>query len=120
MASDGQCPGLEWDKGLAQFSGNEELYMSILGYYVSDMEPLLGRIKTVNESELAAYAEAAHAIKGASYSVFANSLGDAAEKLEHAAKDGDFAYVSAHYEAFFNEADKLVKDISTLLTAKGL
>lgn len=120
MASNGQCPGLEMDKGIKQFGGNEELYLSILGYYVEDMQPLLEQVKAVSADGLEAYAQTAHAIKGASRNVFAESLGDAAEKLEHAAKDGDFEYVEANNAALYEEAQKLIKDIGDLLASKGM
>lgn len=118
MAPDEQCLDLDMDKGTQQFGGNKELYLDILGYYAEDMHALLDSIKNVNEIELDSYAQTAHAIKGSSRNVFANNLGNIAEKIEHAAKEGDLDYVSSHHAAFINEAQNLIRNIENLLASR--
>ena len=115
MESGGKCPGLDIDRGIEQFGGNEELYFSILQYYLSDARTLLESMQNAGEDGLEDYARTAHSIKGASRNVFANDIGDAAEKLEHAAKDGDTAYIAEHNKEFLNDAWKLVHDIEGLI-----
>ncbi len=108
------------DKGIAQFGGNEELYLSILGYYLEDLRPLLESAEAMSPDTLEGYAQTAHAIKGASRNVFVTDLGDEAERLEQAAKNGDSEYVSSHNAEFVGKAWKLVQDIEGMLSAKGL
>lgn len=118
MTFNEQCPGIDIQAGISQFGGNEELYMSILEYYVEDMRPLLELVKSVDKESLGSYAQAAHAIKGTSRNVFANDLGDVAEKLEHAAREEDFDYVESHYEDFYNQAATLVQNVENMLASK--
>lgn len=120
MSPNTHGPNIDKEKGIAQFGGNEDLYISILGYYVEDMQPLLNQVKSVSEDSLEAYAQAAHAIKGASRNVFATDLGNTAEKLEHAAKEGDYAYVAQHQETLFEEAQTLIQDIKDMMAERGL
>lgn len=119
MTSSIQTPDLNMDKGIEQFGGNESLYLSILEYYISDMQPLLDATKSVEEAGLEGYQQNAHAIKGASQSVFAENLGNEAAKLEQAAKDGDIEYINSNHEAFLDNARKLVQSIETMLATKN-
>lgn len=118
MTPNKQCPGIDIEAGVTQFGGNEELFMSILEYYVEDMHPLLDLVKTVDKDSLESYAQGAHSIKGTSRNVFANDLGDVAEKLEHAARDNDFDYVESHYQDFYNQAATLVQNVEKMLAAR--
>lgn len=118
MTHNEHCPGIDIHAGIKQFAGNEELYMSILEYYVEDMRPLLELVKSVGKESLGSYAQAAHAIKGTSRNVFANDLGDVAEEMEHAARNGDLAYVEEHYQEFYDQASTLVQNVEKMLASQ--
>jgi len=107
------------DKGVAQFGGNEELFVTILGYYVTDTYALLDAIGEITEESLAEYAKTAHGIKGSSRSVYAEEVGDAAEKLESAAKNGDLEYVAANNAAFVEQIRQLLHNIEDMVAARG-
>jgi len=115
MAVFGQCPGLDIEQGVDQFGGSEEVYFSILRYFVADMDDLLKAMSDPTVEGLEEYAKTAHAIKGASRNVFASAIGNAAEAQEKAAKEGDFAFIAVHNAAFLADAKQLVNDIEAML-----
>jgi CheY-like chemotaxis protein len=107
--------GLDLEKGLERFGGDGESYLQVLTSYAVNTQPLLESIKDVNRDKLADYAIIVHGIKGSSRGICAGAVGDKAQALETAAKDGDFDFVSAHNHAFIKETEKLVADIEDLL-----
>lgn len=114
-----QSTNLNIKKGMEQFGDDEDLYLEILGYYVSDMGPLLESLQANSSTDLTAYSQAAHGIKGASRSVFADGIGDAAEKLEQAAKNNEVDYIVSHHEELLEEAQELLQSIEGKLKEKG-
>ena len=108
--------GLDIDKGVERFGGDREAYFSILHSYMVHTRPLLDSIKNITENRLDEYAITVHGIKGSSRGIFAEAVGSAAEKLEKAAEEGDFAYVSAYNDAFLNAAWKLIFELEDLLS----
>ncbi len=67
------------------------------------------------ERNLDAYAIYVHGIKGSSYAIFALQVGDAAEALEAAAKDGDMKTVEAGHFPFVVMTEALVGEIALAL-----
>jgi len=103
-----------------QFGGNKDLYFTILGYYVTDTYTLLdslGEFVAINEDNLSEYAKIVHGIKGSSRSVYAEGVGDTAEKLESAAKNDDLEYVLANNRSFIEEILLLVHNIEDMLAS---
>jgi len=107
--------GLDIEKGINRFSGDQDLYFKIIQSYVENTQQLLDSIKNVSEENLAGYAITVHGIKGSSRGIFADMIGDAAENLELAAKSGDINYVVTHNGAFLNAIWKLIFDLEDLL-----
>jgi hypothetical protein len=71
----------------------------------------LGR---VSRASLGEYAVTVHGIKGASYGICANSIGDAAGVLETAAKDGRYEDVTRGNGPLIKEIERLIDDLSPL------
>ncbi|MCL1812761.1 MAG: transporter substrate-binding domain-containing protein [Treponema sp.] len=107
--------GIDVDKGIKHFDGNETLYFTMLRSFAVNTRPLLETIKEVSRDSLADYAITVHGIKGSSYGIYADITGSGAEALEKAAKAGDFDFVSANNNAFIETAEKLLDDIENLL-----
>jgi signal transduction histidine kinase/CheY-like chemotaxis protein len=107
--------GLSFEKGLARFEGEEEIYMDVLQSYRVHTPPLLEQLTTYTEESLPAYAVIVHGIKSSSYSIGAESLGARAEALEHAAKDGDIAFVNLNNDVFIERAEKLIRELAEML-----
>jgi len=108
--------GLDMEKGIKRFGGDEDLYLEVLRSFVVNTPSLLEAAERVNAGSLADYAIVVHGLKGSSRGICAEIMGDKAEKLEKAAKAEDFASVSANTPRFLEDARKLVSQISDMLS----
>ena len=107
--------GLDLEKGIGRFGGDKETYLQVLRSYCVNTAPLLELAESVEENGLADYAVLLHGIKGSSRGIYAEMIGDAAEKLEYAAEAGDFTYVSAHNATLIRAVRKLIRDLEEML-----
>jgi signal transduction histidine kinase/FixJ family two-component response regulator/HPt (histidine-containing phosphotransfer) domain-containing protein len=105
--------GLDAEKGLERFGGDGKSYMESLRSYVTHTPPLLAAARDM--SSPADYAITVHGIKGSSFGISADAIGRRAEKLEHAAKAGDLAFVEAENSGFIAAAGEFIADLSGLL-----
>ena len=103
--------GVDMERGFARFDGNKAAWYDILRTFANDMRPRIESIDGVSEQELTEYANVIHDIKDASRGITADMLGDSAERLEDAARDGNFNYVNMHNPVFLNTLKKLIGDI---------
>jgi CheY-like chemotaxis protein/HPt (histidine-containing phosphotransfer) domain-containing protein/anti-sigma regulatory factor (Ser/Thr protein kinase) len=97
--------GLDIEAGLARFSGDEEAYISTLRSYAQNTVPLIDALRDITHENLPQAAVTVHGIKGSSFSISANVIGKEAERLEHAAKADDLAFVSEHIGSFITDAE---------------
>jgi HPt (histidine-containing phosphotransfer) domain-containing protein len=109
--------GIDWQDGLNCFAGDKDVYLSIIRSYVDNTAHLITQICHVTEETLADYAIQIHGIKGSSYGIRAQEIGKQAEELEHAAKAGNFQFVSQKTPLFAENAQKLLGALSELLKA---
>jgi HPt (histidine-containing phosphotransfer) domain-containing protein len=105
--------GLDAEKGLERFGGDGKSYMESLRSYVVHTPSLLEAARAVDV--LADYAITIHGIKGSSYGISANSIGQKAEQLEHAARAGDADFVKEENEVFVKTAEQFIADLTGLL-----
>ena len=80
--------GLDINRGLERFGGNERVYLQVLRSYAASSRPLLDSMENVGEDKLRDYEIAAHSLKGASRGILADMIGEVAESLENAAQGG--------------------------------
>ena len=119
--------GIDIEKGVKIFDGSSEEYMKFLQYYANDTSVHLENIKDVCESihlqydldeepliTLSDYAIIVHGIKGASYWIGANEIGDAAAKLELAAVDEDIQVILDRHPSFIIQVQTLIDEIQNL------
>jgi CheY-like chemotaxis protein len=85
--------GVDLEAGLDRFSQDDDAYIQVLRSYVANTRDLLNSIEDVNKENLNDYIITVHGLKGSSYSICANLVGEKAEALEMAAKEGDFEYL---------------------------
>jgi CheY-like chemotaxis protein len=105
--------GLDTEKGLERFGGDGKSYMDSLRSYVVHTPPLLEAARTLEP--LADYAITVHGVKGSSYGISAEAVGQGAEKLERAAKAGDLDLVRAENKGFIETAEKFIADLTGFL-----
>ncbi|MDR2258616.1 MAG: response regulator, partial [Treponema sp.] len=107
--------GLDMEKGLERFGGDGKSYLNSLRSYVVHTPPLLAAAR--NPEPGADYAITVHGIKGSSYGISAELIGQWAEKLEHAAKAGDLTLVEAENDGFIGTVEQFIADLKGLLDA---
>ena len=115
----GEIEGLDKEKALIQFGGSEETLWIVLQSYVDNTPALLEKIRTCTEEELTDYTLLVHGIKGTSYGICANVVGKQAESLEHAARQGDFKFISEHNTALIEATEALIERIKAVLQKHG-
>ncbi|MDR3231216.1 MAG: response regulator [Synergistaceae bacterium] len=107
--------GVDLAKALTRLGDDEELLLNVLKSYAVNTKPLLDRIRLCEKERLAEYAIIVHGIKGSSYNICAEPVGNKAQDLEHAAKREDFAFVQSNNDAFIELAEKLIEGLSAML-----
>ncbi|MCL1828027.1 MAG: ATP-binding protein [Oscillospiraceae bacterium] len=109
--------GVDLQRGLERFGGDEESYMQVLRSFAVNTKPLLEKIGDVKEETLDDYVVIVHGIKGSSRGICAQEAGDAAEALEDAARERNYGFVSENNPKFIEIVRKLTLDIEDALDA---
>jgi signal transduction histidine kinase/CheY-like chemotaxis protein/HPt (histidine-containing phosphotransfer) domain-containing protein len=113
---DRKADGLDIEKGVEKYSGDEDIYLSILRSYTASTSSMLDVIENFDEEKLREYEIKVHGIKGASRDMFAEEIGEAAAKLEIAAKAGDIDYIRENNPAFIISAREFIQSLEALLS----
>ena len=108
--------GLDIEKAIERFGGDELSYVEVLRSFAVNTPPLLESIKEVNAENLSRYAIVVHGIKGSGHGISADIFAEVAETFEKAAKNGNVDFVVAHNPAFLSAAWKLIYDIEEMLS----
>ena len=106
----------DFQQGMERFS-SEETCMELLRSYHLHTQDMLEKLKKLGTPEISLneYAVIVHGIKGSSYGISANCAGREAEKLETAAKAGDFEEVKKRNGAFIEMMEALLFSMGKLL-----
>jgi len=108
-------PGIDVASALPRVAGNQKLYVKLLRHVAAESpstkEQLTAAIMEGNADKVR---EIAHSLKGASANLSLTEVVAAAEKLEHAAKAGDFSMVAIHLESLESALDAFVGVVNTL------
>ncbi|MDR3265345.1 MAG: response regulator, partial [Synergistaceae bacterium] len=95
--------------------GDKTVYLGILRSFAAHTPELLAKMRTVARETLNDYAVAVHGLKGASYGICANDIGDEAASLEAASGSGDFETIAAKGEQFIAKVESLLFRLRELL-----
>ncbi|MDR2570635.1 MAG: response regulator [Oscillospiraceae bacterium] len=109
--------GIDVTKGLNRYDGDAKVYLMILRSYAAGMRTILDSLSTDNKDDesLARYTMSVHSIKGASYDIYANSIGIQAEALEDAAKNRNIDHINKNTESFLENARSLIDQIDAAI-----
>ena len=107
--------GLDMEKGVQRFGGNEGAYLEVLHSYAHNTLPILESLRNITGVDLAEYAIKVHGIKGASQSICAGPVSAKAEALEKAAKAGNNEFVMANNGPFIDAVEDLLGNLETML-----
>lgn len=105
-----QIPGIDIEQALVFCMGSEEFYLEVLGDYCNS-----GRVSKLddyfNQKDWDNYRVEVHGLKSTSRTVGLMELGSAAEKLEMACKEGNFAYVEENHLFFAAQVCEIMETI---------
>lgn len=107
--------GLNVSNGLSRMGDNADSYLAILRSFASHAPDFLKTVRTGNSANANNYRIAVHGIKGSSWSIGAIDLGDRAERLEKAAKNGEVDFIESNNAAFVRDVEKLISDINNFM-----
>lgn len=101
---------------LAKFDGDKDFLEEIIGIFLRCIPDQMASLKTAMEQdELSAVAESAHAIKGGVASLGAAPAYAAALELEHAARQGKVSSLTQAHERLLQEIDRLVRVLKSAI-----
>ena len=105
---------LDVEKGVNYCGGDEEFYIDVLNDYVEENRQDVIEQLFADEN-YADYAVEVHALKSTSRTLGIEGMGNLAEKLEHAVKDGDIDYVKANHAEAMSCLTNILDNIKTLV-----
>jgi CheY-like chemotaxis protein/HPt (histidine-containing phosphotransfer) domain-containing protein/anti-sigma regulatory factor (Ser/Thr protein kinase) len=109
-----EVAGVDFEAGIARY-GKSEIYLEILRSYITHTPEQLEKLRSLSRKTLSEYAITVHGIKGASYGICAGIIGQQAEKLEQAAKAGNYETVSGGNGAFIETVEVLLAKLRDLV-----
>jgi signal transduction histidine kinase/CheY-like chemotaxis protein len=110
--------GLDVEKGIAGVGGRKAAYAGVLAVFRQDGETLVPRLREAAAAgDLAAYASAAHALKGSLRTIGAGQLADSAMRLEQAALAGDSVLPGKETQPFLEALQTLIGIFDQVISA---
>jgi CheY-like chemotaxis protein len=105
--------GLDLAAGKKQY--NNAAFLEIIRSYCVHTPALLDKIRDFSEEKLDQYTIAVHGLKGSSYNICANEVGNCAAALEAAARKGDSGTIKAKNGWLIKTAETLISSLNELL-----
>jgi HPt (histidine-containing phosphotransfer) domain-containing protein len=110
--------GIDYEAGLAQYQ-MERIYHRILGSYLKSVPGILDSLAQQQNDDLEGYITTVHGLKGASYGVQANYIGELAQELEFAGKSGNLDFIRQNNQGLIDETNELLARLKVYLDAQG-
>lgn len=107
---------IDTETGMMYCGDDEDIYNEILGIYVEKMGELTATLtKDLKGDDISDYVVNVHGIKSNSRNIGATDLGDFAEVMEHAGKNGDKAFLKENHEKLLEMVKQVVAEANTIL-----
>jgi CheY-like chemotaxis protein len=107
--------GLDVAKGVEWYQDNEASYLKLIKAYVVNIVEKLKSVEVVTMDTLPDYNIRIHGIKGVNLFVFAEELGQQAQKLEEAAIKGDLDFIHKNNPIFLEASYQFIDDLKAEL-----
>ena len=114
LLDDIRMEGIDLVRGKEQY-GKEAVYLNVLRSWYMHTPNLLHKLGDVSAENLPEYAILVHGLKGSSYGICADAIGDMAEELELFAKKGNLSRVQAENPVLIKAVESLLRDVGKLL-----
>ncbi|GHU44150.1 hypothetical protein FACS1894111_10950 [Clostridia bacterium] len=109
-------PGVETERVLAVFGGNEAVYQKILGIYLKDVAKSVKVLEgTIENENWQLFTTTVHAMKSASANIGAMEMSERSKELEFAGKDGDTELIREKFSDYLLDLKQLAVWISRAL-----
>ncbi len=101
-------------------NGSTEAYLTILKVYYESIDAKTDELnRLLSEEDYSAYTIKVHALKSSLRIIGAEDLGEEAQSLEDAGKNGDTAYITDHHEAFMAGCESLKAPLAMIFDGDG-
>jgi len=114
LLKDRIVPGLNIDKGIKRFIGDEEVYLHVLRTFSVNTRSILVSLDIAIKEKSTDYEIKIHSLRGSSASICADPLAEMAKELELAAKAEDWEYISEHNKHLNKAAVELISGLDKL------
>lgn len=101
--------------GIMNTGGKETVYKEILKVYTKETDKLKEQIIDLWETDKEAFIIKLHGLKGSSWNIGAEKIGNEAELMEKRAKEGEYSFVEANLNLFLVHLEKLLLQIESYL-----
>jgi HPt (histidine-containing phosphotransfer) domain-containing protein len=102
-------PGIDVASALPRVAGNQKLYVKLLRHVAAESPSTKEKLSAaIMDGNAELVREIAHSLKGASANLSITGVAAAAEKIEQAAKAGDFSMLMTHLDALESALDAFV------------
>jgi len=109
-----EIPCLDIKKGLKKFNSDALTYVNVLRSYIASVKSMISVIEEFSEEKIKEYTIAVHGIKGSSFDIYADKIGEKAKKLENAATQGDIEYIKTYNATLLALVQNLISDIEDM------
>ena len=111
-----KIPGVNTQVGLVLYGGNKKIYLTILRSFATNALNTVNKLRNITAETLNEYSLNVHSLKGICAGIGAETVRDAAAKLEAASKAGNIDEILAENKYMVAAADNLVSEIKNWLT----
>ncbi|WP_461251927.1 hybrid sensor histidine kinase/response regulator, partial [Treponema sp. R8-4-B8] len=110
-----EIPGVDTKKGLNLYVGDTKVYIPLLRSYVTNTPGLLDKLRNVTDENLSSYVINIHGLKGTSAGIGAETIREAALKLETMSRAGDLKGVLARNDKLIKDTEAIVANVKAWL-----
>lgn len=111
-----QLPDIDVTQGMKQCGDNEDLYREVLYILMTDSPEQLTKLKQLYDNgEWENFTIHIHSLKGQLLNIGHKTLGEEAQKMEFASRDGDYTYVDEHIASFMEAYSQLLEQLRSIV-----
>lgn len=114
-----QIEELDFEKGLAYFGQDTEIYLSILETYLKDAKQKLDFLpQLIMENNIDLFITNVHALKSSSASIGATKISELSKQLEAAGKKYNLTFIQTYLPSLLEDLTKLINEITAYFDNK--